>query len=128
MAGVKGRSGGARKGAGRPKGREDKVLTQLKRARADLREEAKGHADKALRKIVKLIDSDDQRVALMASETILDRAYGKATQYTAQEKPEETMTDAELAAYLDAVRLELASRGGIEGDREALSGGTRTTH
>jgi hypothetical protein len=36
------------------------------------------HSDKAFGRVVQLIDSKDERVALMASNTVLDRAWGKA--------------------------------------------------
>ena len=38
---------------------------------------AEQHLDKALRKIAKLIDSKDERVALAAANAILDRAIGR---------------------------------------------------
>lgn len=38
------------------------------------------HIDKAKTKVVALVDSDNEQVSLKASEAILDRALGKATQ------------------------------------------------
>jgi hypothetical protein len=43
-----------------------------------LREIARAHSDKAFARVLQLIDSKDERVALMASNTVLDRAWGKA--------------------------------------------------
>lgn len=44
------------------------------------RELAQPHAAKALDKLVALIDSKNERVALSAAQTVLDRAHGKAGQ------------------------------------------------
>jgi phage terminase small subunit len=38
------------------------------------------HIDKAKNRIVTLVDSDKEEIALRASDSILDRALGKATQ------------------------------------------------
>ena len=45
-----------------------------------LRELAQRHAAKALEKLVTLVDSKNERVALSAAQTVLDRAHGKAGQ------------------------------------------------
>jgi hypothetical protein len=63
--------GGRRIGAGRPVGSGNK-------APPELREIARAHSDKAFGRVLQLIDSKDERVALMASNTVLDRAWGKA--------------------------------------------------
>jgi hypothetical protein len=63
--------GGRRIGAGRPAGSGNK-------APPELREIARAHSDKAFGRVLQLIDSKDERVALMASNTVLDRAWGKA--------------------------------------------------
>lgn len=42
------------------------------------RELAQRHASKALQKLVTLMDSKNERVALSAAQTVLDRAHGKA--------------------------------------------------
>ena len=44
------------------------------------RELAQQHAVKALQKLVTLVDSKNERVALSAAQTVLDRAHGKAGQ------------------------------------------------
>jgi len=38
------------------------------------------HADKASKKIITLVDSEKEEIALRASQDILDRTYGKAKQ------------------------------------------------
>jgi hypothetical protein len=43
-----------------------------------LREIARAHSEKAFARVLQLIDSKDERVALMAFNTVLDRAWGKA--------------------------------------------------
>ena len=63
--------GGRRIGAGRPTGSGNK-------APPELREIARAHSEKAFGRVLQLIDSKDERVALMASNTVLDRAWGKA--------------------------------------------------
>src|SRR5579863_9351324 len=45
-----------------------------------VRELAQRHAAKALQKLVTLVDSKNERVALSAAQTVLDRAHGKAGQ------------------------------------------------
>lgn len=42
----------------------------------------KEHIDKAKLKVIELVDSDKDEIALKASDSILDRALGKATQRT----------------------------------------------
>lgn len=46
----------------------------------EVRELALRNGPKAFRKICKLIDSDDERIALAASQYVCDRAWGKAVQ------------------------------------------------
>lgn len=50
------------------------------------------HIDKAKRKVVELIDSDKEQIALQASESVLDRALGKATQRIEQTTTGVTLT------------------------------------
>jgi hypothetical protein len=38
---------------------------------------AREYSEKAVRRLIELVDSDDERVAFMASQALLDRAYGK---------------------------------------------------
>lgn len=49
------------------------------KAPANIRSLARQHDQKALAKLVKLIDSDDEKVAMAASIAILDRGHGKPT-------------------------------------------------
>jgi len=41
---------------------------------------AREHSEHALRKVISLIDSEDDKVALMAAQIVLDRGYGKPEQ------------------------------------------------
>lgn len=65
--------GGARKGAGRPKGAKDKNIQELRLLALD-------HSPRAFARIVELVESDDERVALAAAQEVLNRAYGKPRQ------------------------------------------------
>ncbi len=58
--------------SGNPAGRAKKVK--------EIDALAKKNSEKALRKLVALIDSNDDRVALSAAQAILDRAVGKPKQ------------------------------------------------
>lgn len=60
-------------GAGRPAGAINKTTREMK-------ERASFHGDKALKKIVELIDSDDEAIALKAANDLMDRAYGRPAQ------------------------------------------------
>ena len=62
-----------------------------RRAEQTLKQLASLHTEKALLKIVALIDSSDERVAIMAAKEVLDRACGKA-------KPMEDADDANQKA------------------------------
>ncbi len=53
-----------------------------------LRELAQRHASHALTRLVGLIDSKNERVALSATQTVLDRAHGKVTQGMNLKTPE----------------------------------------
>lgn len=60
---------------GRPAGKPNKLTRQIK-------ERAAFWGDKALQRIVDLIDSENETVSLNASKELLDRAYGKPAQST----------------------------------------------
>src|SRR6476646_10187613 len=47
---------------------------------ADIREAFKAKAPQALEVLTRCLQSDDDRVAMMAAQAILDRGYGKPTQ------------------------------------------------
>lgn len=60
--------------SGNPAGRPKKAV--------DVSSLALDSSDKAMRKLAKLVDSDDDRVALQAAIAVLDRAVGKPKQTT----------------------------------------------
>jgi hypothetical protein len=87
----------------------------------------------AARKMVALMDSEDERVALMAADKVFERAWGKAREYNPEQEPEplnylkararhEPLTPAEIAAIeaLAAARLAAieARQDREEGDAE----------
>lgn len=80
--------------SGNPSGRPKKVRA--------LEDEASKHAGKALQRLVELMDSEDERVALAAAERVLDRAVGRPRQTVANEVTRKRdvadIDDAELAA------------------------------
>ena len=61
------------RGKGRPKG-------ALNKATKDIKELARELAPKATERLQKLLQSDNESVALGAVKEVYDRAYGKATQ------------------------------------------------
>lgn len=68
--------GGARPGAGRPKGSTNADPTG---AYAAL-EAARRACPKAVKRILELMDSENEAIALKASEAVLDRGLGKPAQ------------------------------------------------
>lgn len=58
---------------GRPAGQPNMLTRQMK-------ERAAFWGDKALEKIVNLVDSENEQVSLAASRELLDRGFGKPTQ------------------------------------------------
>jgi len=63
-----------------------------RRAAVGVRELAQQHATKALEKLVDLIGSKNERVALSAAQTVLDRAHGKVAQAMNLKGPEGGLT------------------------------------
>jgi hypothetical protein len=63
--------GGRRIGAGRPAGSGNKTPPEL-------REIARAHSPRAFERVLDLVESEDERVALAACKEVLDRAWGKA--------------------------------------------------
>ena len=67
----------------------------------EVREALEGASERAAQRLVELVDSVDPRVALMASNAILDRLYGKPAQ-TVDAKVETTsIQEAHLRALQD---------------------------
>lgn len=61
-------------------------------AASGVRETAQRHAIEALEKLVSLIESKNERVALSAAQTVLDRAHGKVAQAMNLKGPEGGLT------------------------------------
>ena len=68
------------------------VAMRKRKVTAGVRELAQRHAAKALRKLVTLVDSKNERVALSAAQTVLDRAHGKVAQAMNLKGPEGGLT------------------------------------
>ncbi len=67
----------------------------------EVRDMAREEAPRAFRRVVKLIDSEDERVAFVAAQEVLNRAYGKPTQQVEVRRQElSDLSDAELEAIL----------------------------
>jgi hypothetical protein len=67
----------------------------------DVREALEGASERAARRLVELVDSEDPRVALMASNAILDRLYGKPAQTLDAKVETNSIQQAHLRALLD---------------------------
>ena len=67
--------GGVRPGSGRPKGSTSKPTP--------FKELAQSHAPAAFERVLGLLQSADENVALKAAQTVLDRAYGRPAQAVA---------------------------------------------
>lgn len=65
----------------------------------EIREMAREKAETAFAKVVKLLSSRDERVVMTAAQEILNRAYGKPTQYldVTERREAVDLSDAELA-------------------------------
>lgn len=86
--------GGKRDGAGRKPGVPNK-------ATADVKEEARKHGPAAIKRLAHLMEHAKTDAAQVAAcQTILDRAYGKATQYVAtpEDSPIKVVHRIELVA------------------------------
>lgn len=83
--------------SGNPSGRPKKII--------DVAAIARDSSDKAMLKLAKLIDSEDERIALQAAIAVLDRAVGKPKQAI------ETTTKKEATDYTNAELLNIARMG-----------------
>ena len=96
---------------------------------ADIREAFKAKAPEALEVLTRCLQSDDDRIAMMAAQAILDRGYGKPTQSidaninddrrfaTIVELPEKSATTEE---WLESIRREDAGRALVTGVAAAV--------
>lgn len=75
---VKGKNGGARKGAGRKKGSRDIASAEQRQAISTL---AREHTDEALKSLLKVCRKSKSDAAMVsAAEAILNRGYGRPAQ------------------------------------------------
>jgi hypothetical protein len=79
----------------------------------EVRDMAREEAPRAFRRVVKLLDSDDERVAFVACQEVLNRAYGKPSQQVEVRRQElSDLSDAELEAILVRGLSEAAGHSG----------------
>lgn len=90
--------------SGNPSGRPKKAV-----AIAELAEEA---SEKALKKLVSLINSDKEQVSLAAAQAVLDRAFGKPKQSV-------DVASKKDVADFDLAELYAIAKSGSAGDTEA---------
>ena len=95
---------------------------------ADIREAFKAKAPEALEVLTRCLQSDDDRIAMMAAQAILDRGYGRPTQSIDAninddpvryivELPEKSATTEE---WLESIRREDAGRALVNGVAAAV--------
>lgn len=81
---------------------------------------ARQYGSEAVEKLAEAMRSDDIRVAVDAATRLLDRGFGKPSQtITHEDRPVESMTDAELLAEI--------RKSSLAGDA-AQAKGTKLTH
>ncbi|HHH7389271.1 TPA: hypothetical protein ACP2SZ_005362, partial [Escherichia coli] len=87
-------AGGKREGAGRPKGRRNKVT-------ADIKEIAQSFGEEAITQLVEIMrDGDAPHAArVAATKEILDRGYGKPQQSVDHSSTDGTMSPAGLGHF-----------------------------
>lgn len=91
---------------------------------------ARRNGVKALEKLVLLIDSEDEKVAIQASSAVLDRGYGKPAQSIEMtgsfetNRPED-LTDEQLAERIAGTRARIAE---LSGTGTSKTQGPQTTH
>lgn len=83
----------------------------------EVREALEAASERAARRLVELVDCDDPRVALMASNSVLDRLYGKPAQ-TVDAKVETTSVQEAHLLVLEDIRQRRAARLAAEGAPE----------
>lgn len=111
--------GGARPGAGRPKGSKDKATIEQRGTLAEL---ARAHTDAALQTLVDVcMNGDSASARVTAATAILDRGYGKPAQMVTTEisGPDGGAVEVESRSTRDVAKalfmmLEQASKGDAE--------------
>lgn len=103
--------GGARPGAGRPKGVPNKANSDLKAA-------AQRYTDEALSTLAKIMKDDKQPgpARVSAANAILDRGHGKAMQPVHHELDLANLTDEQLAVLALALGASTVEGEGAGGD------------
>lgn len=96
--------------SGNPNGRPKKIIT--------LATLAEDNSEKAIRRLIKLVDSEDDRVALQAAQALLDRAMGKPKQSMEISKPQRTLGEVTTSELMNAIYAD----GDREGTPEAEEG------
>lgn len=92
-------AGGKREGAGRPKGRRNKVT-------ADIKEIAQGFGEEAIIQLVEIMrDGEAPHAArVAATKEVLDRGYGKSQQFVDHTSTDGSMTPVSLAHFYGDVK------------------------
>lgn len=97
--------GGARPGAGRPRGAKDKLTRE---AGATLSKMARAYTDDALLALVDIAkDGESEAARVSAANAILDRAYGKASQPVEHTGKDGISLSDEMANAADRIRAKL---------------------
>ena len=79
--------------SGNPKGRS--------KAQGEIERLAKDKSKRALERIIELVESDDERIALAAAKEVLDRAFGKARQVEAEDDGSSKALTINIIRYTD---------------------------
>lgn len=79
--------------SGNPKGKS--------KAQGEIELLAKDKSKRALERIIELVESDDERIALMAAKEVLDRAFGKARQVEAEDDGSSKALTINIIRYTD---------------------------
>jgi hypothetical protein len=81
----------------------------------DVKEALEGGSLRAAQRLVQLVDSPDERIALMASETVLSRLYGKPTQQVDAQVTTTNVQQAHLQVLIELQQKREAAMKTIEG-------------